>query len=69
MSITAGRNTLVDDATDKIRQMIFKGEIKPGELLPSRKILTTQFGVGISTIHEAVKSLDVVGAGGCQSRA
>ncbi len=58
MRINAGRNTLVDDAADKIRQMIFEGEIKPGELLPPRKELAAHFGVGISTIHEAVKSLD-----------
>jgi len=58
---TAGRNTLVDDAADKIRQMIFDGQIKPGELLPPRKVLAKRFGVGTSTIHEAVKSLDAVG--------
>jgi GntR family transcriptional regulator, transcriptional repressor for pyruvate dehydrogenase complex len=57
----AGRNTLVDDAADKIRQMIFSGQIKPGELLPPRKELAAHFGVGTSTIHEAVKSLDAVG--------
>ncbi len=61
MSFAAGRNTLVDDTANKIRQMIFDGEIKPGELLPPRKELAAQFGVGISTIHEAVKSLDAVG--------
>jgi len=58
---TAYRSTLVDDTADKIRQMIFNGEIKPGELLPSRKELAEQFGVGISTIHEAVQSLSTVG--------
>lgn len=57
----AGRNTLVDDASVKIRQMIFDGQIKPGELLPPRKELAVQFGVGISTIHEAIKSLNAVG--------
>ena len=57
----ADRSTLVDDASDKIRQMIFDGQVKPGELLPPRKELATQFGVGISTIHEAIKSLDAVG--------
>lgn len=61
MTDIAGRNTLVDDASDKIRQMIFNGQIKPGELLPSRKELAAQFGVGISTIHEAIKSLDAIG--------
>jgi GntR family transcriptional repressor for pyruvate dehydrogenase complex len=57
----ADRNTLVDDASNKIRQMIFDGQVKPGELLPARKELAAQFGVGISTIHEAIKSLDAVG--------
>ena len=41
--------------------MIFSGKIKPGELIPSRKELADQFGVGIATIHEAVKSLATVG--------
>jgi GntR family transcriptional repressor for pyruvate dehydrogenase complex len=58
---TAGRSTLVDDTADKIRQMIFDGTIEPGELLPPRKKLADQFGVGISTIHEAVQSLSAVG--------
>jgi GntR family transcriptional repressor for pyruvate dehydrogenase complex len=61
MPSTAYRSTLVDDTADKIRQMIFSGEIKPGELLPSRKELAEQFDVGISTIHEAVQSLSTVG--------
>jgi GntR family transcriptional regulator, transcriptional repressor for pyruvate dehydrogenase complex len=57
----ADRSTLVDYTADRIRQMIFTGQIKPGELLPSRKELATRFGVGIATIHEAVKSLYAVG--------
>jgi GntR family transcriptional repressor for pyruvate dehydrogenase complex len=58
---TAGRSTLVDDTADKIRQMIFDGTIEPGELLPPRRRLAEQFGVGISTIHEAIQSLSAVG--------
>lgn len=57
----ADRSTLVDHTANRIRQMIFTGQIKPGELLPSRKELAAQFGVGIATIHEAIKSLDAVG--------
>lgn len=41
--------------------MIFSGQLGPGELLPSRKELAAQFGVGIATIHEAIKSLAAVG--------
>ena len=61
MLVAAGRSTLVDDTANRIRQMIFTGQIKPGDLLPSRKELAAQFGVGIATIHEAIKSLDAVG--------
>jgi GntR family transcriptional repressor for pyruvate dehydrogenase complex len=58
---TAGRSTLVDDTAEQIRQMILTGEVKPGELLPPRRELAQQFGVGISTVHEAVQSLNAVG--------
>ena len=58
---TAERSTLVDHTADRLRQMIFTGQIKPGEMLPPRKVLASRFGVGIATIHEAVKSLDAVG--------
>ena len=57
----ADRSTLVDYTADRLRQMIFTGQIKPGDLLPSRKDLAAQFGVGIATIHEAIKSLYAVG--------
>jgi len=57
----ADRSTLVDDTSNRIRQMIFTGQIKPGEMLPPRKVLATQFAVGIATVHEAVKSLAAVG--------
>ena len=61
MPEVADRSTLVDDTADRIRQMIFTGQIKPGELLPTRKELAAQFGVGIATVHEAIKSLGAVG--------
>jgi len=57
----ADRSTLVDHTADRIRQMIFSGQLKPAEMLPSRKELASRFGVGIATIHEAIKSLNAVG--------
>ncbi len=54
-------NTLVDDVTDEIRDMILSGEIKPGEFLPTRKELAAQFGVGLSTVQEAIQALSAVG--------
>jgi GntR family transcriptional repressor for pyruvate dehydrogenase complex len=41
--------------------MIFDGTIQPGELLPPRRQPVEQFGLGISTINDAVQSLSGVG--------
>jgi GntR family transcriptional repressor for pyruvate dehydrogenase complex len=41
--------------------MILKGDVQPGEYLPSRKELAARFGVGISTVHEAIQALTAVG--------
>lgn len=61
MSNELSASTLVDDVTEKIRQMILDGEIEPGEFLPTRKELAAQFGVGLSTIQEAIQALSAVG--------
>lgn len=61
MDNLADRSTLVDATAERLRQMIFSGQITPGQLLPPRKDLAAQFGVGIATVHEAVKSLGAVG--------
>jgi GntR family transcriptional regulator, transcriptional repressor for pyruvate dehydrogenase complex len=55
------KSTLVDDVTQRLREMILAGEVEPGQLLPPRRELATRFGVGISTIHEAVQALAAVG--------
>jgi len=54
-------STLVDDVADEIRRMILTGEVEPGEFLPTRKELAEQFGVGLSTIQEAIQALSAVG--------
>jgi GntR family transcriptional repressor for pyruvate dehydrogenase complex len=41
--------------------MILKGDVQPGEYLPSRKELAARFGVGISTVHEAIQALTALG--------
>ena len=61
MAVQFSRDTLVDQVTRELRQIISGGEIKPGEFLPSRKDLAARFGVGISTVHEAVQALTAVG--------
>ncbi len=55
------RNTLVAAIIEELQEMILTGEIQPGEFLPSRKELAAQFGVGLSTIHEAIQALTAIG--------
>jgi GntR family transcriptional repressor for pyruvate dehydrogenase complex len=51
----------VDEVVHEIRQMILMGTIEPGDFLPTRKELAAQFGVGLSTVHEAIQALSAVG--------
>ena len=55
------KSTLVHRVTDELRQMILSGDLQPGDFLPTRKDLAAQFGVGLSTIHEAIQALSAVG--------
>jgi GntR family transcriptional repressor for pyruvate dehydrogenase complex len=61
MEYPAHRPTLVDRVVQQLRQLITSGQIQPGEFLPPRKTLAARFGVGLSTIHEAVQALAAVG--------
>jgi GntR family transcriptional repressor for pyruvate dehydrogenase complex len=61
MSAHIRTSTLVDHVVDELREMILTGEIQPGKFLPTRKDLATQFGVGLSTVHEAIQALTAVG--------
>jgi GntR family transcriptional repressor for pyruvate dehydrogenase complex len=61
MSVHLQRSTLVHSVTEQLRQMILSGDVKPGEYLPSRKELAARFGVGISTVHEAMQALTALG--------
>lgn len=61
MASQVSSSTLVDDVMREIRQMILSGSVEPGEFLPTRKELADRFGVGLSTIHEAIQALSAVG--------
>jgi len=55
------RSSLVDDTAAELRQMIVGGQLQPGEFLPPQKELAARFGVGASTMREAVQTLIAVG--------
>ena len=61
MSVQLQRSTLVHSVTEQLYQMILSGDVQPGEYLPSRKELAARFGVGISTVHEAIQALTALG--------
>ncbi|GAA4550391.1 FadR/GntR family transcriptional regulator [Amycolatopsis samaneae] len=42
---------------EQIEEAVFSGRLKPGERLPSERELMTQFGVGRSTVREALRVL------------
>lgn len=61
MAVQVQRSTLVQDVAEQLRQRILRGDVRPGEYLPSRKELAAQYGVGMSTMHEALQALTAVG--------
>ena len=54
-------NTLSQLVLEKIQASIRDGEFVPGEMLPSEKEMSDMYGVGKSSVREAVKMLQVLG--------
>src|SRR5262245_36533759 len=54
-------NSLVDKIATDLREQIVQCKLKPGERLPSERSLCSVFGVGRTTVREALKSLVVRG--------
>ncbi len=55
------RQRLSDQVAERLIAMIASGELQPGEKLPPEPQLVEQFGVGRSSIREAVGALELVG--------
>lgn len=51
------RKTLSEEVADKINEQIFRGDYKIGNKLPNESEMMESFGVGRSTIREAIKLL------------
>lgn len=51
-----GRTALAVEITNRLRQMIFEGQLQPGEKI-NEKLLTEQFGVSRTPLREALKVL------------
>lgn len=46
---------------EQIERLILKGVLKPGDLLPPERDLAQKFGVGRSSIRDAIRTLEVMG--------
>lgn len=61
-----------EEITRQLRLMIENGKLRPGDKLPSTKELSERFGVGRSTMREALSALKAMGlieirqGGGCR---
>lgn len=55
------RDTLTDGVIRELQRMVAAGEIQPGEWLPPQAELAQRFGVGLSTVREAIKALTLIG--------
>lgn len=55
------RTTLSQDIVQQLMTLIVNGDISPGEKLPSERKLMELFGVGRSTMREAIQALSALG--------
>jgi len=55
------RKRVTDQIIDQLISMIADGRFKPGDRLPPEPVLMEQFGVGRSSLREAVGALSLVG--------
>jgi GntR family transcriptional repressor for pyruvate dehydrogenase complex len=55
----------IDNPADKIisqlKQLVTSGQLKPGDRLPSERVLSERFGVGRSYVREAIMKLEFYG--------
>ena len=61
MNRSIERNTLASNVAEQLRRQIAEGQVSVGEYLPPQKELAEYFGVGLSTIREAVQLLSAAG--------
>ncbi len=50
-----------DQVLERLREMIVRGEISPGDLMPSERELMKRFGVGRPAVREAMQSMHTQG--------
>ncbi len=55
------KTSISDDIVDQIMSLIASGDLKPGQQLPSERVLCENFGASRSSLREALRCLCIVG--------
>jgi GntR family transcriptional repressor for pyruvate dehydrogenase complex len=55
------KKSISDDIVQQIISLISKGDLKPGQRLPSERELCGRFGAGRSSLREALRCLSIMG--------
>lgn len=55
------KSSISDEIVNQIMGLIAKGDLKPGQRLPSERELCVRFGTGRSSLREALRCLSIVG--------
>jgi GntR family transcriptional repressor for pyruvate dehydrogenase complex len=55
------KTSISDEIVDQIMSLIERGDLKPGQRLPSERELCVRFGAGRSSLREALRCLAIVG--------
>ena len=55
------RRKLSDQVFDRLRELIARGELQPGDPMPSERDLMERFGVGRPAVREALQSMHTMG--------
>jgi GntR family transcriptional regulator, transcriptional repressor for pyruvate dehydrogenase complex len=56
-----GRQSAAATVVESIKLMLSRGELKPGERLPSQRDLSARLGISVPTVREAINSLSDMG--------
>ncbi len=51
----------VDKIINQIKQLISSGQLKPGDKLPSERMLSERFGIGRTSVRDAIRKLEFYG--------
>lgn len=55
------KTSLSEEISRQIMRLVSSGDLRPGQRLPSERELCTRFGVGRSSLREALRCLTIVG--------